>query len=82
MSRLAATWVVAAAFGLSIGSAHAGPCTSKIAQFEQAVRAPNVSMQKETVPDACGRWPPLSECTICSDPAQACLFLPVHRGGG
>ena len=38
MSRLAATWVVAAAFGLGIGSAHAGPCTSKIAQFEQAVR--------------------------------------------
>ncbi len=38
MSRLAAAWVVAAAFGLGIGSTHAGPCTSKIAQFEQAVR--------------------------------------------
>ena len=33
-----ATWVVAAALGLSIAAAHAGPCTSKIAQFEQAVR--------------------------------------------
>ena len=38
MSRRAATWVVAAAFGLGIGSAHAGPCTSEIAKFEQAVR--------------------------------------------
>jgi hypothetical protein len=26
------------ALGLGIASAHAGPCTSKIAQFEQAVR--------------------------------------------
>jgi hypothetical protein len=38
ISQAAATWVVAAAFGLGAGSAHAGPCTSKIAQFEQAVR--------------------------------------------
>ena len=38
MSRRAATWVVAAALGLGIGSARAGPCTSEIAKFEQAVR--------------------------------------------
>ena len=38
MRRLAATWVVVAALGLSIVPAHAGPCTSKIAQFEKAVR--------------------------------------------
>src|SRR5262245_57518549 len=37
MSR-SATWIVAAAFGLGVASAHAGPCTSQIAQFEQAVR--------------------------------------------
>jgi hypothetical protein len=37
--RAAAAWVVgAAAFGLSIAAAYAGPCTSKIAQFEKAVR--------------------------------------------
>ena len=33
-----AAWVVAATLGLSIAAAHAGPCTSKIAQFEKAVR--------------------------------------------
>jgi hypothetical protein len=30
--------IVVAALGLSITAAHAGPCTSKIAQFEKAVR--------------------------------------------
>jgi hypothetical protein len=33
-----ATWIVAGAFGLGAAAAHAGPCTSQIAQFEQAVR--------------------------------------------
>jgi len=36
--RFAAFAVISAALVLSIASAHAGPCTSKIAQFEQAVR--------------------------------------------
>jgi hypothetical protein len=36
--RHTAAWVVAAAFGLGVASAHAGPCSSEIAQFEQAVR--------------------------------------------
>jgi hypothetical protein len=35
--RATAAWVVGAALGLSIASAHAGPCSSKITQFEQAV---------------------------------------------
>ena len=38
MSRVAATLIVAAALGLNIAMAHAGPCSSRIAQFEQAVR--------------------------------------------
>jgi hypothetical protein len=39
MSRPAtAVFIVAAALGLGVGSAQAGPCSSKIAQFEQAVR--------------------------------------------
>ena len=38
ISRLSATLVVAAALGLSAAVAHAGPCSSRIAQFEQAVR--------------------------------------------
>jgi hypothetical protein len=36
--RTAAACVVAAALGLSVAAAHAGPCTAEIAQFEQAVR--------------------------------------------
>ena len=38
ISRLSATLLVAAALGLSVAAAHAGPCSSRIAQFEQAVR--------------------------------------------
>jgi hypothetical protein len=30
--------LAAAALGLSVAAAHAGPCSNKIAQFEQAVR--------------------------------------------
>jgi hypothetical protein len=36
--RATAAWTVVAALGLGVAAAHAGPCTSKIAQFEQAVR--------------------------------------------
>ena len=115
ISRLSATLLVAAALGLSVAAAHAGPCSSRIAQFEQAVRqsagnpnagpmapqsigaqldanrrrprsdaprsrrrrrsrrpwrAPSVSINKEIELGVRGRWPPLSECTICSDPAS------------
>jgi hypothetical protein len=38
ISRPAATLLVAAALGLGVAPAHAGPCSSRIAQFEQAVR--------------------------------------------
>jgi hypothetical protein len=38
ISRISATLLVAAALGLSVAAAHAGPCSSRIAQFEQAVR--------------------------------------------
>jgi hypothetical protein len=36
--RAVAISVAAVAFGLGVASAHAGPCSSAIAQFEQAVR--------------------------------------------
>jgi hypothetical protein len=36
--RFAAALVVGAALVLGVASAHAGPCTTQIAQFEQAVR--------------------------------------------
>ena len=35
-------------------------------------RAPSVSINKEIELGVRGRWPPLSECTICSDPAPRC----------
>jgi hypothetical protein len=38
ISRPSATLLVAVALGLGVAPAHAGPCSSKIAQFEQAVR--------------------------------------------
>jgi hypothetical protein len=39
MSRpVTAAFIAAAALGLAVASAHAGPCTTGIAQFEQAVR--------------------------------------------
>ena len=113
ISRPSATFLVAAALGLSVAAAHAGPCSSRIAQFEQAVRQsagnPNAGpmapqsigpqLNRQPTPasikraeerakaafaatlarakrldatrrpyqDACGPWPPASECTICND---------------
>jgi hypothetical protein len=37
--KVAAAFIVAAAMCLGVGVAQAGPCSSQIAQFEQAVRA-------------------------------------------
>jgi hypothetical protein len=36
--RTTAAFIAVAAIGLGIGSAQAGPCSSEIAWFEQAVR--------------------------------------------
>jgi hypothetical protein len=36
--RISSTLLAAAGLGLGVAAAHAGPCSSKIAQFEQAVR--------------------------------------------
>jgi hypothetical protein len=38
MNRHVTTVIVATALCLGVASAHAGPCTNSIAQFEQAVR--------------------------------------------
>ena len=38
INRPSATLLIAVALGLGVAPAHAGPCSSKIAQFEQAVR--------------------------------------------
>ena len=118
ISRPSATLLVAAALGLGVAVAHAGPCSSRIAQFEQAVRqsagartpgrwrrnrlthsscqpTPLIKRAEEQAKadirgdlgarqglDKQGnrvgctrRWPPLSRCTTCSDPA----FLGLSR---
>jgi hypothetical protein len=54
--------IVAASVGLSIASAHAGPCTSEITWFEQAVRQsagqPNAGpMARQTVAAQLGEQP-------------------------
>jgi hypothetical protein len=38
MNGATAAWVIVATLGLTVLPTHAGPCTSKIAQFERAVR--------------------------------------------
>ena len=40
ISRLSATLVVAAALGLGVAAAHAGPCSSRIAQFSRRCASP------------------------------------------
>ena len=84
MSRPAATWVVAAAFGLGIGSAHAGPCTSKIAQFEQAVRQsagnPNAGpMAPQSVGAQLGYQPTPASIKRAEQQAQAAFAATLAR---
>ena len=66
ISRLSATLLVAAALGLSVAAAHAGPCSSRIAQFEQAVR------QSAGNPNA-GPMAPQSIGAQLDCPTDACL---------
>ena len=84
MSRPAATWIVAAAFGLGIGSAHAGPCTSKIAQFEQAVRQsagnPNAGpMAPQSIGAQLGYQPTPASIKRAEQQAQAAFAATLAR---
>ena len=84
MSRPAATWIVAAVFGLGITSAHAGPCTSKIAQFEQAVRQsagnPNAGpMAPQSIGAQLGYQPTPASIKRAEQQAQAAFAATLAR---
>jgi hypothetical protein len=53
--RVTTVLIIGAALGLSVASAHSGPCSNKIAQFEKAVRqSANNPNAGPTVPQSIG----------------------------
>jgi hypothetical protein len=79
-----ATWVVAAALGLSIAPAHAGPCTSEIAKFEQAVRQsagnPNAGpMAPQSIGAQLDRQPTPDSIKRAEERAQAAFAATLAR---
>ena len=75
---------VAAVFGLGITSAHAGPCTSKIAQFEQAVRQsagnPNAGpMAPQSIGAQLGYQPTPASIKRAEQQAQAAFAATLAR---
>src|ERR1700755_190971 len=76
--------VVAAALGLCTASAHAGPCTSEIAWFEQAVRQsagqPNAGpMARQTVAAQLGEQPTPASIRRAQRQAQAAFRATMAR---
>lgn len=85
MNRRAATaWIVAAALGLGIASAHAGPCTKSIAQFELAVRQsannPNAGpMAPQSIGPQLGQQPTPGSVKQADAQAQAAFDATMAR---
>ena len=82
--RVTAAWVVAATLGLSIAAAHAGPCTSKIAQFEKAVRQstgnPNAGpMAPQSIGAQLDRQPTPASIKRAEQQAQATFAATLAR---
>ena len=82
--RPTATWVVVAALGLSIVPAHAGPCTSKITQFEKAVRQsagnPNAGpMAPQSIGAQLDRQPTPGSVQQAEERAQATFAATMAR---
>jgi len=83
-SRATAASIVVAALGLSIASAHAGPCTSKIAQFEKAVRQsagnPNAGpMARQSIGAQLDRQPTPASVERAEQRAQATFTAALAR---
>jgi hypothetical protein len=83
-NRQATAAFVAAALGLSIASAHAGPCTSKIAQFEKAVRQstnnPNAGpMAPQSITAQLDRQPTPASVRRAEKRAQASFNAAIAR---
>jgi hypothetical protein len=84
ISRLSATLVVAAVLGLGVGAAHAGPCSSRIAQFEQAVRQsagnPNAGpMAPQSIGAQLDRQPTPASVRRAEQKAQATFAATLAR---
>ena len=82
--RATAASIVLAALGLSIASAHAGPCTSKIAQFEKAVRQsagnPNAGpMARQSIGAQLDRQPTPASVERAEQQAQATFTAALAR---
>jgi hypothetical protein len=82
--RPIAAWVVAAALGLSIAPADAGPCTSKITQFEKAVRQsagnPNAGpMAPQSIGAQLDRQPTPASVKRAEQQAQAAFAATLAR---
>jgi hypothetical protein len=81
--RIAAAFFIAA-LGLSIGSAHAGPCSAEIAQFELAVRQsaanPNAGpMARQSIAAQIDRQPTPSSVKRAEERAQAKFAATLAR---
>ena len=81
--RIAAAFFISA-LGLSIGSAHAGPCSAEIAQFELAVRQsagnPNAGpMARQSIAAQIDRQPTPSSIKQAKDRAQAKFAATLAR---
>ena len=84
ISRPSATLLVAAALGLGVAAAHAGPCSSRIAQFEQAVRQsagnPNAGpMAPQSIGAQLDRQPTPGSVKRAEERAQAAFAATLAR---
>jgi hypothetical protein len=84
ISRPSATLLAAAALGLSVAAAHAGPCSKKIAQFEQAVRQsagnPNAGpMAPQSIGAQLDRQPTPASVRRAEQKAQATFAATLAR---
>lgn len=81
---LIAILIIGAAFGVSLASAHAGPCSKKITQFEQAVRQsagnPNAGpMARQTIGAQLGHEPTPGSVKRAEQRAQATFEATLAR---
>jgi hypothetical protein len=82
--RLSAAFLTGAAFGLSVASAKAGPCSIKIAQFEKAVRQsannPDAGpMARQSIGAQLGRQPTPASVKRADQRAQAAFDAAFAR---
>jgi hypothetical protein len=82
--RPLAAWIVVAALGPGIAAAHAGPCTSKIVQFERAVRQsagnPNAGpMARQSIGAQLDRQPTPASVNRAEQQAQSAFAATLAR---